>query len=132
MAETVFVSACLLGIECRWDGRAATASVDAGAVVPACPEVMAGFGVPRPAIQHTASGRVVEVESGQDVTAALSAACDDVVALARRSGVTRAVLKDKSPSCATTRVWKDGALVLGEGLLAPRLRAAGIAVEAAP
>lgn len=131
MAETVLASACLLGVRCRWDGRDAASPVPDGArLVPVCPEVMAGLGVPRPAIHLTADGRATVVHSGQDVTSALSAACDAAVAIAVSRGVTRAVLKDRSPSCATQHVWRDGALVPGEGLLAPRLRAAGIAVEA--
>ena len=127
MPETVLVSACMVGVACRWDGRAATGDVPRGTLLPACPEVMAGFGVPRPAIEHTLDGRVVEVETGRDVTRSLEAACEEVVTLAIRAGVTRAVLKDRSPSCGTTHVWQHGVLVAGEGLLAPRLRAAGIA-----
>ena len=52
----VVVSACLLGVRCRYDGgdKATTTRWRARAgdaeILPLCPEVLARFGVPRPAI----------------------------------------------------------------------------------
>ncbi len=38
------VSACLLGLACRWDGRSKPAALDLlGPVLPVCPEGAAGF-----------------------------------------------------------------------------------------
>lgn len=58
MTCRVLVSACLLGERVRYDGRDARASspiltrwLAEGRVVPFCPEVAAGLGVPRPAAE---------------------------------------------------------------------------------
>src|SRR5258706_5449748 len=55
--EVVIVSACFLGVRCRFDGKdkqddAAVAKHAGGDVeiLPLCPEVLAGLGVPRPSI----------------------------------------------------------------------------------
>src|SRR5260370_33894792 len=59
--EVVIVSACLVGVRCRFDGKdkedpAAVARLAAGGEILAlCPEVLAHVGVPRPAV--TASSR---------------------------------------------------------------------------
>ena len=123
------VSACLLGVPCRYDGKSKAVALAETRLVPVCPEVMAGFGVPRPAIQRTTTGAVVLVETGEDVTRQLLGAVDAIVASAQRRGIRRARLKQNSPSCGSTHTWVDGALQPGEGLLTERLRAAGITVE---
>ncbi len=133
MSKPILVSACLLGIECRWDGGSRLTSLrPMGDVLPACPEVLAGFGVPRPAIQHDDEGRVRVVETQEDVTDRLAAACNALVETARGLGVKQAVLKERSPSCGSSRVWVNGVLQSGEGLLTTRLRAAGISVRSEP
>src|SRR5260370_22144014 len=59
----VIVSACLVGVRCRFDGKdkrddAATARVAGDAeILPLCPEVLARFGVPRPAITLGSDGK---------------------------------------------------------------------------
>ncbi len=131
MAEPVLVSACLMGVKCRYDGRDKRAALEpVDSMLPVCPEVMAGFGIPRPRIERSVDGTIRIVETREDVTGALSAACDEVVAIVQANGVRRAILKQNSPSCGTTHTWMDGALVPGAGLLADRLSAAGVSVAA--
>ena len=135
MSERIMVSACLLGATCRYDGKDSKTSLPIGpqdTVIPICPEVAAGFGIPRPEIQWTQSGRVRVVDSGKDVTAPLRDACIELGDRARLLRVDRAVLKRRSPSCGTRKIWCDGELVDGEGMLAPYLRKAGVHVEGAP
>ncbi len=131
MAERrrTLVSACLVGVRCRYDGRDKRYDLATdGELVPVCPEVMAGFGVPRPAIERSADGTVREVESRKDVTAALEDACARIVTMAHDLDIKDAVLKQNSPSCGSTHTWRDGALLPGFGLLTERLRAAGVTV----
>ncbi|MCC7137867.1 MAG: DUF523 domain-containing protein [Planctomycetes bacterium] len=52
--RTVGVSACLLGVRCRSDGRdrldaALRATAGDAVLVPVCPEELGGLGTPRPA-----------------------------------------------------------------------------------
>ncbi|MBN3821378.1 DUF523 domain-containing protein, partial [Paraburkholderia sp. Se-20369] len=66
--QKILVSTCLLGQPVRYNGAAKTAAhhaLDAwrrdGRLVPVCPELAAGFGVPRPPaeIAHGQSGQHV-------------------------------------------------------------------------
>jgi uncharacterized protein YbbK (DUF523 family) len=89
---------------------------------------MAGFGVPRPAIERSSDGGIKVVETGEDVRTALEQACLAITEKALKLGVTHAVLKEGSPSCGSHRVWCDGKKVAGQGLLTEHLRQSGIVV----
>jgi uncharacterized protein YbbK (DUF523 family) len=127
------VSACLLGVRCRYDGGdkahpAAVARHAADAeILPLCPEVLARLGVPRPAIVLTDEGRA-RTADGRDVTTQLEAGATLAERLADLAGASRALLKERSPSCGCRRVHgaPDGGLRAGEGRFAARLRARGL------
>jgi len=133
--QVIAVSACLLGEHCRWDGGdkrdprvlAGTADVE---VLPVCPEVLAGFGIPRPAMELGPDGAMRVQSSGEDVGAAAQGGARLGAELVREAGVTRALLKQRSPSCGTRVVWQGGALVPGQGVFARALQAAGVALAA--
>jgi len=102
----VGVSACLLGERVRYDGTDKRSAVVAELLAEwfdfrsICPEVGAGLGTPRPAIQlvRTKEGlRALGVyEAGLDVTADLERFSGEVVAGVDVSGF---ILKSRSPSC---------------------------------
>ncbi len=130
----LLVSACLLGVACNHEGgHSRRAAVEALAathrLVPVCPEVCGGLTTPRPPAERRGD-RVVNVE-GDDVTAAYERGALAAVELARALGARRAVLKARSPSCGSARVY-DGTFTRtlreGEGVTAAALRAAGIEV----
>ncbi|MBI5379683.1 MAG: DUF523 domain-containing protein [Nitrospirae bacterium] len=137
----VLVSACLAGVPCRYDGRdAVTARVrdlaQHGEAVPLCPEVLGGMPTPRPiaacvggdgAAVWQGAARVRSNE-GADVTEAFCAGARAVLAEARRLGIRRAILKERSPSCGVREVWVDGRVVAGMGVTAALLKAEGIKV----
>lgn len=133
-AAKVFVSPCLLGMPCRYDGHAkgvpALAALLAGRpVVGLCPEVAGGLATPRPPAER--SGDRVRTAAGQDVTAAYRAGAKAALALAQAEGVALAVLKARSPSCGHGAIYDGqftGTLVPGDGLTAEALLAAGIPV----
>ena len=102
------VSACLLGREVRWDGthrRHAFVAEELGArfeLVPVCPEVDLGMGVPREPIRlvGTASApRLLGERSGEDHTAAMEAFAARRAAEIDALGVCGFVAKSGSPSC---------------------------------
>ncbi|MCC6995648.1 MAG: phosphoribosylglycinamide formyltransferase [Deltaproteobacteria bacterium] len=133
----VAVSACLLGQRCRWDGEdrrddGVLARVAGAEVLPICPEVLAGFGIPRPAMELDAQGVMRRLDSGADVSASALAGAEAAALLVREAGARRALLKQKSPSCGTrvVRQGGTGALVPGQGLLARALDAAGVTLSA--
>ncbi|TXD34301.1 DUF523 domain-containing protein [Lujinxingia vulgaris] len=149
-AGRILVSACLLGREVRYDGRASRVEEDEGSrwlqrmqeqgrVVMVCPEVSGGLGVPRPPAELVGGdgeafwrgeARVMTRE-GQDVSAAFEQGARVALELAQRHGVCAAVLKARSPSCGGAAVYDgrfQGRLVAGQGVSAALLRRAGIQV----
>ena len=133
----VAISACLLGEAVRYDGGHKRDAGLLGALdahvrwVPICPEVLAGFGVPRPPIrivQGEDGLGVQEVERGIDRSAALAAAAETVCATLRAEGARGFVCKARSPSCGhgdAETFAADGTLVgQGDGLVVAALREA--------
>ncbi len=128
----MLISACLLGIGCRYDGGGqyrpeAAALLARYELVPVCPELLGGLPVPRPPAEIK-GGRVVTA-AGVDVTDAFRLGAERALELARRRGARRALLKDGSPSCGCTRVHDgefSGRLVPGRGLAAALLTGGGI------
>ncbi len=147
--ELILVSACLLGVACRYDARSCPAAAlkglaVAGRVVPLCPEVLGGLPTPRPPaeIEGAAAGldggavlegrtRVVR-RDGTDVSAAFIAGAEAALALAQDLGIRRAILKADSPSCGVGRIHSgrfDGRLTSGDGVTTALLKKAGIQVS---
>ncbi len=130
--EVVVVSACLCGVRCRFDGRdkrmdEVVARAAAGAeVLPLCPEVLAGFGTPRPAITLSADGKKATDARGQDVTQTLEAGARLAALFAKEGGATRALLKERSPSCGVTHIFGADGVIEGEGRFAARLKQQGL------
>ncbi|MEF2070463.1 DUF523 domain-containing protein [Consotaella aegiceratis] len=144
---SILVSACLVGQPVRYDGGVRTPSNptklaawrDEGRLVSICPEMAAGFGVPRlPAEIRGGTGddvldgraRVVD-RSGRDVTAAFIEAAHRALDLARRHDCRAAVLTDRSPSCGSREIYDgtfSGDRTAGAGVVAALLRRHGVAV----
>ncbi len=137
----VLVSACLLGVRCRYDGESkrdedviARCARDKRAFFfPVCPEQLGGLPTPRARCEVVrssgamASGtdvlegraRVVD-EDGKDRTEQFLRGAEEALCLARLYGARRAILKTSSPSCDPVA-----------GVAAAVLRREGIQVESA-
>ncbi len=116
MKKKVIISACLLGENCRYDGK--TKAVNAVMetykeyeIIPFCPEAPL-FGTPRERISVVkveGAERIIQDNSGEDVTLLLE---DEIYKfIIKNPDVDTIVLKSKSPSCGngTTPVLdKDG------------------------
>lgn len=138
----VIVSACLLGLRTRYDGKDAF-SVEAASllegrtVIPVCPEQLGGLSTPRlPAGitggdgQNVLAGTAaVLTSSGEDVTIQFVKGAMDTLQIARLNGVQEAYLKEKSPSCGSTLICRDGACVSGMGVTAALLSSEGLAIK---
>jgi uncharacterized protein YbbK (DUF523 family) len=130
--EVVVVSACLLGVRCRFDGGdkrddAAVARAAGGAeILPLCPEVLARLGVPRPAI--TLDGKLAFDARGREVTRELEAGARLADLFATEAGAARALLKEKSPSCGVRHIHAPAGVVDGEGRFTARLRKRGLPI----
>jgi len=115
------VSACLLGQNCRYDGKNKKNErllklLKDFEVIPICPEVEGGLPTPRePATRE--GDRVITNFTRRDVTPFFRVGALKALNKARRFGVKKAFLKSKSPSCGE------------QGLTAQLLRESGISVE---
>jgi uncharacterized protein YbbK (DUF523 family) len=142
--ELTLVSACLAGRACRYDGSSNEASeisrlVADGRAVLVCPEEDGGLGTPRPPAEieggdgnDVLEGRArVVTKAGQDVTDAYLAGARHALEVAQKAGVTRAILKSRSPSCGRGAIY-DGSfsrtLQVGDGVTAALLASHGIAI----
>ena len=122
MDDVVLVSACLLGVRCRYDGirREIPPKIqellDAGAhVIPVCPEQLGGLPTPRPKNHLTWDGDKPSVinEEGRDVTGEFIKGAEETLRIARLTGAKHAIFKASSPSCgeegvATKLLLKEG------------------------
>ena len=128
----VAVSACLLGVRCRFDGGDkarpdVVARETVGAeILPVCPEVLARFGVPRPAI-NLRGDRAID-ENGRDVTSQLEMGAVLAEKICELGGAGRALLKERSPSCGSRQIHGEHGLIDGEGRFTARLRRRGLTV----
>lgn len=128
------VSACLLGLRCRYDGGSnersqVVALLDRETLIPVCPEQLGGLPTPRPA-SEIVRGRVL-TPSGEDQTEAYQRGAEETVALAQRLGVTEAILKQRSPSCGCGQLYDgsfSGRVTTGDGITTAFLKNHGIRV----
>ncbi|MAE70526.1 MAG: hypothetical protein CME06_08675 [Gemmatimonadetes bacterium] len=144
-AGPVIVSACLLGVRCRYDGahsedRPLRESLRDLPAVAICPEELGGLPTPRPAAQlidgegddvWSGSARVVRVHDGEDVTKEFKRGAHRVLEAALESSAQRAILKEGSPSCGSSHVMREGIRVRGRGVTTALLLENGVVVEAA-
>ena len=109
----ILVSSCLLGLSCRYDGKAkADESVleylKDKVYIPVCPEQMGGLTTPRdPAEIISRSPLSIETADGKDVTDAFVKGVTEVDKLLDLHKVELAILKSKSPSCGRYEIY-DG------------------------
>jgi len=133
--EPVLISACFLGIPCRWHGRRAKRRDKLierlrknYVLAPVCPEQLGGMPTPRTGEYLAGKGaqvldeglRIIAPETGEDVTRFHLNGAEYTLEIARIIGAKRAYLKGGSPSCD-----RDG--VTGEVL-----KRAGITVIRVP
>lgn len=132
--ENILVSACLLGVSCRYDGKSkpnenVIALKDRYNIIPVCPEIMGGLPTPRKASEI--QGCQVVMGNGTNVTKEYRKGAEEVLRLCRLFGCKRAVLKEKSPSCGCGKVYDgtfSGKLIDGNGITAKLLMENGIEV----
>lgn len=130
----VLVSACLMGLNCRYKGDGAmipeiSRLMERCHLIPVCPEIMGGLATPRTPAER--QGNRVVTRDGHDVTKAYEKGAEEVARLAALYGCQYALLKERSPSCGSGEVY-DGTfgrkLIPGDGVAAARLKKDGITV----
>lgn len=134
----VLVSACLLGVKCRYDGSGGRNEdwIDAYPdvhFIPVCPEQLGGLKTPRCPAECIKKGEetCVITQDGENVTDAYERGAQESLRLAKLYHCEMAILKERSPSCGSGEIY-DGTFthtrILGDGVAAKRLKEAGILV----
>lgn len=128
----ILVSACLLGENCKYDGKnnyneKVIEFVKGHEVIAVCPEVLGGLSVPRKSAEivngtiMTKEHISVDKEFREGAAIALKQALDGKIDMA--------VLQSRSPSCGINQVYDgsfSGKLIEGQGIFAKMLKKAGI------
>ena len=118
--KKILISACLLGVNCRYDGGNSR-NDDAikihqnDELIPVCPEEAGGLSTPRPAVEivggdgnDVLDGKAkVLTTDGHDKTEEFLKGAKHALELAKSQGATSVILKSRSPSCGCGDIY-DG------------------------
>jgi len=132
--EKILVSACLLGINCKYSGdnnlnNKIIEYLKDKEVIPICPEQLGGLKTPR--IASEIVGDKVINREGQDVTKEYKKGAEESLYIAKLLGVKKALLKESSPSCGSNTIYDGtftGNKINGIGITAKLLKENGIEV----
>ena len=130
----IMVSACLLGENCKYSGgnnfsQAVADFLKGNEIVPVCPEVLAGLGIPRTPIEIVDG--VLMDRNGNSVDSLLRETVEKLVAELKEQDIDCAVLQSRSPTCGVNAVYDgsfSGKLIPGIGVFARALKEIGIRV----
>lgn len=130
----ILVSACLLGLYCRYDGKEKMNEdilqlMEKHTLIPMCPEQLGGMETPR--LPSERVGSYVQNSNGEDVTAYYERGAQQALKLARLYHCQYAILKERSPSCGKGQIYDgtfSGVLKEGNGITAALLEENGIQV----
>ena len=135
MSKKIIVSACLAGIECRYDCASEARQdivkmVESGDAIPVCPEQLGGLPTPRPPAEIQSDGKVAD-NLGQDVTDKFNKGAQEALKITKMLDAKEAYLKTKSPMCGTNSVYDgsfSGKLKNGDGVFTKLLKKLGIKI----
>lgn len=141
----VLVSACLVGLNTRHDGASSPnpellCLLRKGEAIPVCPEQLGGLPTPRPPCTLLGGdgsdvldgkARVLD-RNGQEVTPKLLRGAEEMLRVAEAMGISKAYLKEGSPSCGVEGTDRDWRKVSGPGVAAALLKRRGIQLTGVP
>lgn len=133
------VSACLAGVNCRYNGSNSTDPfieklVKEGKAIAICPEQLAGLPTPRACceivIDNNGTKKIMS-KDGQDFTKEFIDGAEKTLAIAKIINAEKAILQSRSPSCGYSLIYDgtfSGNLKEGIGFTAELLVENGIKV----
>ena len=132
--QPVLVSACLLGVCCRYDGESKPCENviklrEKYILIPICPESDGGLPTPRTPSERV--GDRVLMRDGKDVTKNYNKGAEEALRLAKEYNCNIAILKARSPSCGSGKIYDGsftGTLTDRDGVCAELLKKNGISV----
>ena len=132
--EKILISACLIGLNCKYNGGNNENSklvelMKEKDLIPICPEQLGGLKTPRASDERTQEK--VLTKEGIDVTKEYQKGAEEVLKLAKKLNIKKAILKSRSPSCGIDEIY-DGTfshtLIKRDGVTAELLKKNGIEV----
>ena len=130
MREKILISACLAGINCKFNGE--NNLLDSGILdeiskkyhlLFICPEVFGGLSTPREPAEM--KGGLVVTKTAKDVSENFKFGAEICLKIAKLNGCKKAILKARSPSCGSGQIY-DGSfskkLIFGDGVAAKLLK----------
>ena len=134
--QSLLISACLLGIPCRYNGKALEKDAlipdwlkEKYHLIPFCPEIYGGLPTPRDPGERVGN-RVLSIR-GIDLSKQYMCGATAALRLAQQFDCKLALLKDKSPSCGVNQIYDgtfSGCIKQGMGVTAELLQKNGISV----
>jgi uncharacterized protein YbbK (DUF523 family) len=141
------VSACLLGIKCKWDGKIEPDKkiiklLKKEILIPVCPEQLGGLPTPRKPCgifggkgEDVLDGKakVLSAGDGEDFTKNFIEGAKETLKIAKIFGIKEVILRQGSPSCGFGKTWQldekfKNRKVGGNGVTAALLKRYGIKV----
>jgi uncharacterized protein YbbK (DUF523 family) len=139
------VSACLLGIKCRWDGKTKPCLEvlelsKKENLIPVCPEQLGGLSTPRvpQEIQYCSGEDVLDGKGkvlnkkGEDVTLNFIKGAEEIFKIAKITKADEFIGKSKSPSCGCGLIYDgsfSGKIIKGNGVTTALLKRNGIKIK---
>ena len=132
--EKILISACLIGLNCKYNGGnnenyKLVELMKEKDLIPICPEQLGGLKTPRASAERTQEK--VLTKEGIDVTKEYQKGAEEVLKLAKKLNIKKAILKSRSPSCGIDEIY-DGTfshtLIKRDGVTAELLKKNGIEV----
>lgn len=123
----IAVSACLMGCNCKYNGKNNKDQelIDAlkeKEVIPICPEMAAGLGAPRPCVELK-DGIAID-ENGNNVDEEYKKGVEITINRLKQEDIELVILQSRSPTCGVKQIY-DGSfskrLIAGKGQLTTEL-----------
>ena len=126
--KIILCSACLLGINCRYDGKnklnkKVLKLAKKGILIPVCPEILGGLPTPREPSEQ--KGERVITKSGKHVSKYFKKGAREVLKIAKLFNIKEAILKQESPSCGSGKIFDgtfSGKIKKGDGVTTALLK----------
>lgn len=133
----ILVSACLLGINCKYDGNNNKSDtiekyLEGKQFIIVCPEQLGGLSTPRTPseiVNNNSDTLNVMSKDGKDVTENFIKGAKETLKIAKMYKCTEAILKEGSPSCGSNKIYNgsfSGIKIQGMGITAQILKKSGI------
>ena len=126
MDANILISACLLGKECRYDGKHSKLDLLNNAKlnwIPICPEELGDLGKTRLAAELQSNGKVI-TESVEDVSKQFNDGANKSLKIAKENNCKTAILKSKSPSFGIGKIYNgtfSKKLIKGNGVFVKKM-----------